>query len=365
MVIDLNYWTKVFKRILFIVISVLLLILFFKVAVFYMPFLIAFIISIIIEPLIRKLMKTLKFSRKVSSIIVFITSLIIIFVLSFWGITTLLNEASNLLHNFNEYFDKGYNLTQNILNSIDYEKIHISKDILENIELTILDFFNKISEILKSGITKLLNIITSIPAIAIYTFVTILSLYFICTDKIYIIDQIEHHLPKTWTRKIWFHYKEIVKALGGYLKAQAILIIISFFICLIGLVIFKIIGFNIHFPLIVALGIGFVDALPLLGSGTIMVPWGIISALNGDIKLGIGLIILWLIITIIRQLIEPKIVSGKIGIHPIFTLIAMYTGFKIIGVLGMFLGPIILIIVKNLYSNIIENGIIKTILDKD
>jgi len=92
-----------------------------------------------------------------------------------------------------------------------------------------------------------------------------------------------------------------------------------------------------------------------------MIPWAVIAALNGDIKLGIAIIIIYAIILIVRQLVEPRIVSNKIGIHPIFTLIAMYTGFKIIGVLGLFVGPIVLIILKNIFSVSIENGIIKSI----
>ena len=93
-----------------------------------------------------------------------------------------------------------------------------------------------------------------------------------------------------------------------------------------------------------------------------MVPWAIISALNGELSLGIALIVIFAIILIVRQLVEPKVVSGQIGIHPIFTLIAMYTGFKTIGVLGLFIGPIILIILKNIFSVSIENGIIKSLL---
>jgi len=92
-----------------------------------------------------------------------------------------------------------------------------------------------------------------------------------------------------------------------------------------------------------------------------MIPWAVISALNGDIKLGIAIIVIYAIILIVRQLVEPRIVSSKIGIHPIFTLIAMYTGFKVIGVLGLFIGPIVLIILKNIFSVSIENGIIKSI----
>ncbi len=191
-----------------------------------------------------------------------------------------------------------------------------------------------------------------------------MATYFISVDKIYMLDQVEHHFPKIWVKKMTYHLKELISSLGSYLKAQAILIFISFLIVLIGLHILKWIGLNIEFPFLAALGIGFVDALPILGSGTIIVPWAFIEAINGDITLAIGLMIILGIIALVRQFLEPKIVSKQLGIHPIFTLIAMYTGFKIIGILGLIVGPIALIILKNFYGAIIDKGIMKTIFDR-
>ena len=123
-------------------------------------------------------------------------------------------------------------------------------------------------------------------------------------------------------------------------------------------------GLNVGFPLIIALGIAFVDALPIFGSAAVMIPWAIISAVNGDLKLGIAIFILYVIILVVHQLLEPKIVSNNLGIHPIFTLIAMYTGFKISGIIGLFIGPIVLIILQNVFETMIDNGIVKTILDR-
>lgn len=155
------------------------------------------------------------------------------------------------------------------------------------------------------------------------------------------------------------------KHFGCYLKAESILIFVSFVISLIGLYIFKIIGLNIEYPLLAALGIGFVDALPIFGSGTVMIPWAIITAFNGDYVLAISILVLWIIMSVTRQFIEPKIVSKQIGIHPIFTLIAMYTGFKFIGVLGMFIGPILLIILKDVFSRLIDKGVMKAIFERE
>ena len=140
---------------------------------------------------------------------------------------------------------------------------------------------------------------------------------------------------------------------------------VSFVISLIGLYIFKIIGLNIEYPLIAALGIGFVDALPIFGSGTVMLPWAVIIAFNGDYTLSICILVLWIVMSCVRQLIEPKIVSKQIGIHPIFTLIAMYTGFKFIGVMGMLVGPILLIVLKDIFAGLIDKGVMKAIFERE
>ena len=95
-----------------------------------------------------------------------------------------------------------------------------------------------------------------------------------------------------------------------------------------------------------------------------MIPWAILCAINVDLNLGIAIIILLVIMSVIRQLLEPKLVSKNIGIHPIFTLIAMYTGFKVIGVMGLLIGPIVLIIFKNIFANLIDKGVFKTIFDR-
>ena len=95
-----------------------------------------------------------------------------------------------------------------------------------------------------------------------------------------------------------------------------------------------------------------------------MIPWAIISALNGDIVLGVAILGLWVIMSVVRQFLEPKLVSKHIGIHPAFTLIAMYTGYKIWNVWGLILGPILLIIFKNIFAGILDKGVLKAIFDR-
>lgn len=359
---DLNYIYRVIKKILNIALIIIGIYIGLKLAVFYIPFIIAFIISLIIEPAIKYLMKKIYITRKMSSIIIFLIVFSIIIGSVTWGIISLVSESTNLLQTLNIYIDKAYTQMQETISKMSITKISISKNISNLVQDASTDILFKISDWLTEFLTKLINVITSIPTIAIYTVITILSLYFICTDRIYILDLMEHHMPSKWIQKLAIHIKEISKNLGGYLKAVVTLIFVSFMISVIGLYILKFVGMNVKYPLLIALGIAFVDALPILGAGTVIVPWAIFSALDGDIKLAIAIIILWIIMSVVRQFLEPKIVSGKIGIHPIFTVIAMYTGFRIIGILGMLVGPIILIILKSIFSNRLEQGISKSFM---
>ena len=264
MIVDISYWTRVLKRILYLAISILGIYLTFKISVFYMPFLVAFIISLIIEPAIKWIMKKLKLTRKLSAIIIFIIVSAIILGGLTWGIVTIFSEASKLLQGVNDYFDKAYTQFQNITNSINLDKIKLSDEILKVIQNSTEGVLNTISTWLKQALTGLINIVTSLPEIFICFGITILALYFICVDKIYILDQIEHHLPEIWVKKIGKHMRDLIKTLGGYLKAEATLVLVSFVISLIGLYILKFVGFKIQYPLLMAIFIGFVDALPIL-----------------------------------------------------------------------------------------------------
>lgn len=264
MVFDVSYWTRVFKRILYVVFILLGLYIGLKLSVFYMPFLVAFIISLMVEPAIKFIMRKTNLTRRTSSIIIFvIVSLIILGTLT-WLIITLFSESSSLLQGLNNYFDKAYIQFQSLISTFNYDKIHLSGEVLSVIENSTEDLLTTASNWLRGALTSLINFVTSLPSIAICIGITVVALYFICVDKIYILDQIEYHLPKVWVKKIRVHLKDLIDSLGGYLKAEATLILVSFIVSLIGLYILEFSGFNVQYPLLMALFIGFVDALPIL-----------------------------------------------------------------------------------------------------
>ena len=98
--------------------------------------------------------------------------------------------------------------------------------------------------------------------------------------------------------------------------------------------------------LLLAIGIALIDIIPVLGTGTVLLPWAAISFISGNIRLGIGLLVMYIIILVIRQIIEPKLVAGQVGLPPIITIIAMYIGSKTIGILGFFILPFCVILLK-------------------
>ena len=204
MVWDISYWSKVLKRILYVVFILIGLYIGLKLSIFYMPFLVAFIISLIIEPAIKFIMKKTGLTRRVSSIIIFvIVSLLILGTLT-WLIITIFSEASSLLQGINDYFDKAYLQFQGFISSFNFDKIHLSDEVLQVVQNSTGDVLEAVSNWLRNGLTGLINLVTSLPSIAICIGITVIALYFICVDKIYIIDQIEHHLPKVWVNRTSF-----------------------------------------------------------------------------------------------------------------------------------------------------------------
>ena len=149
--------------------------------------------------------------------------------------------------------------------------------------------------------------------------------------------------------------------LGSYIKAQIILMTICFFELLISFNILFFLKFNVSYPLLVSIVICLIDALPILGAGAVLLPWAGISFILGDIKLGIALILIYLLVLSVRQMLEPKLISQNIGVHPLVTLISMYSGFKFFGVMGFLIGPVVMIILKNVFSKELEIGFFREI----
>jgi sporulation integral membrane protein YtvI len=135
----------------------------------------------------------------------------------------------------------------------------------------------------------------------------------------------------------------VIGTLGKFIKAYTTLIIITFLELSLGFFILKVPN-----PFLAAAVVAFVDILPILGTGAVLLPWTIICFIFGNNAMGIGILILYIIITIVRQTLEPRVVGQQIGLHPVVTLICIFVGAQLLGVVGIFLLPVTATILKKL-----------------
>lgn len=336
-----------YKKSLYAIILVAAVFLVLKMAYFFMPFFIALIISSVIEPFVKLICKKTTLVRKYSAIIALIIVFSILIGVIIVSTILITSEITNLLSDFPKFGNDIFKSVENVSRFLKLEDVNVSDDVKQFVINTTNEVLGKGLGYLKDFLINFLDLITRIPSFIVYLIITILATYFITTDRILLLDDIEQRVPKKWIRNANNNFQSVISILGKFLKAELTLVFISFILVLIGLYIFEFLGMNVRSPFLIALGIGFVDLLPILGSGTVMLPWGIALIILGDVTLGISVLGLLVLITVVRQVLEPKIVSNNLGIHPLYTLIAMYIGFKMSGVLGLLFGPIILIIIIN------------------
>lgn len=359
-----NYKKFDFKKLYFILYIALILIvvlLLFKLGIFLFPFVIAVFFSLITQPFANFLQNKLKLSKKFSTIISIV--IFLIFFLSFISIVSLrlFGEIYKLSRNINTYakeFERLWTYT------IDQGYIYLGylpKGFTDQIKRSIAGFISLGSTEIGRFINGLIYFVTSIPTIIIYICITVLSTFFISLDKKEILNFLEQQLPESWLKKVYNIKNEMFTVLGSYIKAQIILMTICFFELLVSFNLLFFLKFNVSYPLLISIIICLIDALPILGAGTILIPWAGISFILGDIKLGMALIIIYLLVLSVRQMLEPKLISQNIGVHPLVTLISMYSGFKFFGVMGFLIGPVVMIILKNVFSKELEVGFFREI----
>jgi len=357
--LKMNY-KKILKVSITFVVLVLAVLLGIKVAIFFLPFLIAYIISNIIRKPVDFLNKRFKVSRVLGVILTMLLFIIIVGAILYYFCAALFREVITLSEQTQYIFPQLYN---NISLQLDrfnffYNNLNISQELVAGIESSILGIINGLLTTITSWINNAgnfaINTIMNFPTILIYIIITILATFFMSCDAKYISESLEKYLPLKWLRKAEDISNGLFHSLGSYLKAIGILISITFCELLIGFWLF-----DIEYAVILAIVIAIIDALPILGTGTVLIPWGITLLIMGDYTLGFCILGLYLFVLIVRQLIEPKIVGKQIGVYPLLTLLVMYTGVKFVGLGGVILGPVVLIILKNVFSGVYEKGVLK------
>jgi len=307
------------------------------------PFLLALLCAIFLERLIVLLMKYLKMNRLTAATFVctFFTTVvlglayiiglkIVSETVEFW------KRAPSYLNGANAYFKDATERTMILYQSL-------PPDIADQMQTWIETGISALTENLNRIVTAVsgyfLNVAKMIPSLFVFLFVFLISLYLMCFSLPRFYAMFLQLFDKESRPKIVTVLDDLRRALLGFLFAQLIISMLTYIVALVGLLILR-----VDYPLAIALLIVLVDILPVLGTSAVLIPWAVYSFLAGNAQLGIGLVILWLVILIFRRLIEPKIIGDAVGINALAALISMYVGFKLVGAVGLILGPIVVII---------------------
>ena len=332
-----------------IVILILVVYLLPKVLIFFSPFVIGWIIALIASPLVRFFEEKLKFKRRAGSAFVIIVVIgLVITVLYLVGsnlvdqIVGLMNDLPSMWKSLEADFDdigKRLNVFYTRLPLNAQESI---TTIIEEAGAYIGDLLGQISS---PTIAVVGNIAKRVPSVLIGIIMCLLSSYFFVAERNQINDWFHKHAPSFLVERYAMIKRSLLKSVGGYFKAQLKIEVWMYLLLVIGLSILK-----VDYVLLIAFGIAILDLLPFFGTGTVMVPWAIIKILSGDYTVAIGLLIIWGVGQLARQIIQPKIVGDSIGVPPIPTLFLLFLGYKLSGVIGMILAVPLGLLLYSLYE---------------
>ena len=181
------------------------------------------------------------------------------------------------------------------------------------------------------------SILASLPSLFIGFFVMLTATFYFSLDRGGLSSFLSSYIPKEYREKLTRYRSAASDAVFGFLKTYILMMLVVFTVLYLGLTVI-----GIEYSFVIAIITAVVDLLPILGVGTILVPWALAAFILGEIRIGVALFILFAIVTLVRELLEPKIIGGYIGLHPILSLISVYFGMRLFGVSGLIFSPILL-----------------------
>lgn len=342
------HYGKIFLNLAVTLITVLLAILVLpRILVFFLPFLIGWLIALAAHPVVAFLEKHLKIRRKAMTVFVIVLAVAGVAFLLYGIGYVLVREIVGFAGSVPQMMSS----VKETIGKIELFFTRLSVRIPLELPINLEQIYDAIMESIGAWATRLgtptMNVIgnmaKNIPSIIVAIIMCLLSAYFFIAEKEGLTDYLGRYTPEFVKARWHVIYDSLFGALGGYIKAQFKIEFFMYFILLFGLWICE-----VRFAALLALGIAFLDLLPVFGTGTVLIPWALIKLLEGDYKKAVGLLILWGAGQLFRQIIQPKIVGDSIGLAPLPTLVLIYIGWQFGGVFGMLAAVPIGVLVINL-----------------
>ena len=298
-----------------------------------MPFLIGWFVALAVRAPARRIAGVIRVSERIARVL---TALV--FSLAFFGFATvLLWQTVTLVWNLLSEIGSGENPIYGVLTSLADGNFIFSDSIPEELASRISD---ALGEVLSGALTSVAAAITelagSVPSALLFLLVTVISIIYFAIDLEKINTRVGSLLPNRVGSFLSGVWNSFFKVAGKYTGSYLIIMLMTFAIMTVGLLIL-----GVKNALTIAFIIAVFDLLPIIGVGTVLIPWSILAFATGDHYMGIGLILLFVANTVIREMAEPKIVGRSLGIHPIISLIIIYAGYALFGIYGLLLTPVI------------------------
>ena len=329
-----------------------------RIIIWFMPFVTGWIIALIASPLVHFFEKRLKIRRKAGTAFVIISVIALVILAGYLIGAQLVEQIAEFIGDVPKLWEAAQEDFAQIGEKLSVALKYLPSELqltINSITGNVQKYFGGIMEsISEPTITALGNFVGSLPNIVISVIMSLLFAYFYVADKGYLSGLLEKAIPDSVLARLQMIKRGLTKAVGGYFKAQLKIEVWMYLLLGIGFSILQ-----VKYAFLIAIGVAILDLLPFFGTGTVLIPWAIIKFLSADYKMVIGLLIIWGVGQLARQLIQPKIVGDSVGLAPIPTIILLFVGYRVAGVIGMIIAVPIGIIILNLY----EEGVFDTTIN--
>lgn len=322
----------------------------------FAPFLFALVTAALLNPLVKKLQKALGWNRQVLSAVL----LLLLFGLAGGGLILLVYAAAGQLLSLVQNWGVLLDSLQSVMDQLEEFFAHIltlvPPQVTEIVETAGDSLFQWLSEAVPDALANLGmeagEKAMALPSFLVALVIFVMAAFLLTADYPYLRSRWVQHLDEGVLRFLSQLRSTALGAFGGYVKAEFLLSVGVFFILLAGF-------FLIRQPygLLLALGLAVMDFIPIIGAGTVMVPWAFVALFTRDLTTAVELMAIWGVIALFRRVMEPKFVGDQTGLSPILSLVSIYVGMKLAGVLGMVFGPVILLVLLNLTGMGIFRGL--------
>lgn len=309
-----------------------------------MPFFLALILTWILDPLIRLIHRKWKVPRGLVTILLIVLivgglgALLVALIWKGWS------ELSSLSGNWNDVWNT-FQTTYYQLNDqfSHYYRLlpSAAQDTVNNLSQRLLTWLRDAAS---SLIPKTTTFAMGLPSVLLAFLFFLLATYFTAADYPRIRAVFTEHLPESARRVGGLVKTAFSAAFGGYIRAELILSAGVFVILLIGFLLMR-----QPYAVLLAALLAVLDFIPIIGSGTVLVPWAVVSFALGNWQRGMAILVIWGIVCLFRRLGEPKVVGNQTGLHPLLSLLSIYVGMKLWGVLGMIFAPVLLLVLINVW----------------